>query len=192
MLPKGICHDIYFATENGGKFREAQAELAKYGINLKQLAIRRLEIQSDSLEDIATFSAKTVAEQFKCKVVVEDAGLFINALKGFPGPFSSYVYRTIGIEGILKLLRGESNRNAFFKSVVSYCEPGLSPVTFTGLAEGAISLEPRGNLGFGFDPIFIPRGSDRTFAEMTVEQKNTFSHRAKSFRLFAEYIRMRG
>ncbi|RLE50584.1 MAG: non-canonical purine NTP pyrophosphatase, RdgB/HAM1 family [Candidatus Methanomethylicota archaeon] len=179
--------ELYFVTENTGKFREAYEVLSKYGITLRQLSVKRIEIQSENLEEIAKFSAQQLIKQYNLELIVEDAGLFIEALNGFPGPFSSYVYKTIGVAGILKLMEGKTNRAAQFKSVVCYCSPKSKPAIFTGIVKGAISKEPRGLRGFGFDPIFIPEGSDKTFAEMSVEEKNSFSHRAKAFKAFTEY-----
>ena len=179
----------FFVTKNRGKFREAYRILSKYNINLKQLPEEKLEIQSDSLEDVVLYSIKELVKKHPKKIlVVEDAGLFIEALNGFPGPFSSYVYKTIGLKGILKLLEDKPTRRAYFKSVVAFHAPGMGPRIFTGLVYGYISYEIRGSGGFGYDPIFIPEGSDRTFAEMSTEEKNAFSHRGKAFKAFAEWF----
>ena len=178
---------LYFATENLGKFKEAYEVLSKSGIEIYQLPVKKLEIQSDDLEEIAKFSAEQLAKEYKVRVLVEDAGLFIDELKGFPGPFSSYTYKTIGIKGILKLMENVSNRDAYFKSVVCYCSPSEPSAVFVSVVRGVISTVPRGSGGFGFDPIFIPEGSKKTFAEMDVVEKNLYSHRAKSFNAFAQY-----
>jgi len=120
-----------------------------------------------------------LANKLKEIFFVEDAGLFIRALNGFPGPYSSFVYKTIGIRGILKLLNDVSDRTAFFKSVIGlWCNDHIE--IFEGVVEGHITKEPRGAGGFGFDPIFIPKGCKKTFAEMSVDEKNLFSHRAKA------------
>ena len=121
--------------------------------------------------------------------MVEDAGLFIEALKGFPGPYSSYVYKTLGVQGILKLMEGVKRREAYFLSAIAYAEPGLEPKVFLGKVEGFIVPEARGSKGFGFDPIFQPKGSEKTFAEMGVEEKNRFSHRAKALSALAEWLK---
>jgi XTP/dITP diphosphohydrolase len=119
---------------------------------------------------------------------VEDAGLFIEALNGFPGPFSSYVYKTIGTQGVLRLMRGIKNRNALFLSAVAFCKPKSDPQVFVGKVDGVITLKERGGYGFGFDPIFQPKGKKKTFAEMRRGEKNKFSHRAKALRNFAEWF----
>ncbi|MEM3547093.1 MAG: XTP/dITP diphosphatase [Candidatus Bathyarchaeia archaeon] len=182
--------DFYFATRNKGKFREAKLIFESLGLKLTMLEADKIEIQSDSLEDIASYAAKELSGRLGFKVVVEDAGLFIRGLNGFPGPYSSYILKTIGLNGVLRLMNGVSDRYAYFLSVVAYAEPGKPAKVFQGRVEGLITSEPRGSGGFGFDPIFQPlEGDGRTFAEMSTEEKNRFSHRAKAFRELAVWIR---
>ncbi|MCS7138837.1 MAG: non-canonical purine NTP pyrophosphatase, partial [Crenarchaeota archaeon] len=110
------------------------------------------------------------------------------ALNGFPGVYSSYVYKKIGCEGILKLLSGVTDRSAYFMTALAYGEPNKRIEIFKGRIDGEITLGKRGGSGFGYDPIFIPLGSNLTFAEMSVEDKNRFSHRAKALREFASWF----
>lgn len=177
-------------TSNPGKAREFEEIFASYGLRFRVEPIRTPEIQAMNLRLIAEQSALYAYDILREPVMVEDAGLFINALKGFPGPFSSYAYRTIGIRGILKLMEGVGDRSARFISVIAFYSPIVGEVkTFTGVVEGRISEEPRGSGGFGFDPIFIPlEGDGRTFAELSVEEKNRLSHRARAARRFAEWV----
>ncbi|NIW11921.1 MAG: non-canonical purine NTP pyrophosphatase, partial [Gammaproteobacteria bacterium] len=130
--------------------------------------IEAIEIQDDDLEEIAKASVRDAVEKSCLPVLVEDAGLFIEVLKGFPGPYSSYVYRTLGTQGVLKLMEGIAERSAYFYSVVAFYSPNdASPKCFHGKVEGNIALKERGNQGFGFDPIFKPKGGiGKTFAEM--------------------------
>lgn len=179
---------IFFATGNIHKFNEARRILAEYKIATAMIKVKALEIQDDNIENIARLSAIDAARKINLPVIVEDAGLFINALNGFPGPYSSYVYRTVGKEGIIKLLEGVSNREAYFKSVVAFCSPNGNVICFEGIAKGKIAIEPRGSGGFGFDPIFEPAEQPgKTFGEMSIENKNRFSHRAKALKKFAEW-----
>ncbi len=177
---------IYFLTKNRGKLREARTVLSKFGIEVEQLKEDREEIQSEDLEEIAIHSIRNV-KAHKLPIVVEDAGLFINALNGFPGPYSSYVYKTIGCRGILKLMKDVKNREAMFKSAVAYTD-GKTMNVFIGKVEGVIAFEERGQEGFGFDPIFIPSGYNETFAEMGFERKCLISHRAKAFEAFGSWL----
>ena len=178
---------IYMVTGNRHKVEEARKILERYGVELIQAEARKLEIQSESLEEIALTAARYAYLQLKKPLIVEDAGLFIEALNGFPGPYSSYVYKKIGVEGVLKLMEGVSNRRACFKAVIAYVAPGVERV-FTGEACGWVAREARGSGGFGFDPIFVPEGEDRTFAEMGLEEKNRLSHRSKAFQRLGEWL----
>jgi len=184
---------IFFATNNIHKFNEARKELAKYEIAVGMLRVKALEIQSDSLEEIAKTSVLQAFEKCHLPIIVEDAGLFIDALNGFPGPYASYAYRTVGNNGLLKLMMNVENREAKFQSVIAYYSSGSKlPVCFGGEVNGEITKEERrGNCksGFGFDPIFKPVQSEKTFAEMTTAEKNKYSHRAQALRKFAEWYK---
>jgi len=153
------------------------------------LAAPKIEIQSDNLSEIASYGAQEAAKRLGIPVVAEDAGLFIRSLNGFPGPYSSDVFKRLGNKGILKLMEGVSKRNAKFSSVAAFCTPRGKPRCFTGSVFGHIGLHPRGVSGFGFDPIFIPtKGDGRTFAQMTVREKNRSSHRAASFKKISKWL----
>lgn len=182
---------IFFATSNIHKFNEARKALAEYKIAVGMLRVKVLEIQSESLEDIAKTSVLYAFEKCNLPVIVEDAGLFIEALNGFPGPYAAYVYKTIGNKGLLKLMENIENREAKFQSVVAYHSPELRiPVCFKGEIIGEITKEEhKRSSGFGFDPIFKPANSNKTFAEMSTTEKNRYSHRAKALRKFAEWYK---
>ncbi|MCW4001712.1 MAG: XTP/dITP diphosphatase [Candidatus Bathyarchaeota archaeon] len=180
----------FFVTSNIHKFNEAREVLSQYELATAMLKIKAVEIQDDSLENIAKASATEAVKNCSLPIIVEDAGLFIEALNGFPGPYSSYVYKSIGTKGILKLMENVAKRDAHFQSVVAFSSPQESPRCFHGKANGKISMEVRGELGFGFDPIFEPSDdSNRTFAEMRMPEKNTSSHRAEALRKFAKWYK---
>ena len=183
---------IFFATNNINKFNEARKLLAEYKIAVGMLRVKAREIQSDDLEEIAKASAQEAFENCYLPIIVEDAGLFIEALNGFPGPYASSVYKTIGNEGLLKLMENVKNRQAKFQSVIAYLSAELeSPLCFKGEVTGEVTTEIRkGKSGFGFDPIFKPTNSDKTFSEMSIAEKNAFSHRAKALRKFAEWYKV--
>lgn len=176
---------LCFVTNNLHKYREVELVARDLGIELDMCKNFKIEVQSDSLEEVVIKSAMLAYLVLNKPVLVEDAGLFIEALNGFPGPYSSYVYRTIGIRGILKLMEGVEDRGAYFKSAAAIAfDKGV--FVATGVVRGLITREPRGDRGFGFDPIFVPDGETRTFAEMSTEEKNRFSHRAMSTRKVLE------
>jgi XTP/dITP diphosphohydrolase len=184
---------IFFATNNVNKFHEARSVLAEYNVAVGMLRVKSLEVQSESLEEIARASALDAFEKCRLPIIVEDAGLFVDALNGFPGPYAAYAYKTVGNQGLLRLMKNVKARSARFESVVAYFSAELkSPVCFHGEVFGEIAEEERrGNdrSGFGFDPVFKPAESSKTFAEMTIAEKNEHSHRARALRKFAEWYK---
>ncbi|MEF8851297.1 MAG: non-canonical purine NTP pyrophosphatase [Haloarculaceae archaeon] len=237
---------LRFVTTNPGKVREAREYL---DTPVTQLAFDTPEIQSDDLGAVAAHKAREAYRHAGEPVIVDDSGLFVDALDGFPGPYSSYVYETLGVERVWRLVRAEDDRGAAFRAVVAYCDGGefaatpepvdregdrdgteRSPNTrtgstatrkrrgqdqaseeratattddqvredvteadatdalpvklFEGVVPGAI-VAPRGDGGFGYDPVF--EYDDRTFAEMGPEEKNAVSHRGRALAKFAEW-----
>ncbi|MCD4740201.1 RdgB/HAM1 family non-canonical purine NTP pyrophosphatase [archaeon] len=173
---------MLFVTRNRGKLLEAQQIIG----NVKNSTITVPEIQSDSLTEIAAESAKYAYEELREPCFVEDSGLFVHDLKGFPGPYSHYAYDTIGLKGILKLMEDRANRGAEFRSVIGYAN-ATEVKTFIGRVYGTITDAPHGDGGFGYDPIFIPLKSAKTFAE-DLEQKNKLSHRAISMKALKTHL----
>jgi XTP/dITP diphosphohydrolase len=179
---------IVFATGNEHKAAEVGMVLMEYGISVKMEDVKPTEIQSEDLTKIAANCAEAAAKVVGGPTIVEDSGLFIEALSGFPGPYSSYVYGKIGTFGILRLMEGEKRRDAVFKSAIAYADPFSAVRVFEGNSKGNISLVARGSGGFGFDPIFEPiEHPNQTFAEMDLSDKNKFSHRARAARAFASW-----
>ncbi len=179
---------LWFATTNEHKLQEAREILADFGVRVRHIPASKVEIQSSELEEISSFAADTISRTHVGIVVVEDSGLFVRALSGFPGPFSAYVHRSIGAKGILRLLGKNTRRSAYFQASIAASESGRTLRISTGRVRGKISWSERGKNGFGFDPIFIPKGSELTFAEMSENQKNELSHRSKGFKKLAEWF----
>ena len=176
-MPRLVC----LASTNKHKLAEISVVAAALGFEVSLCRNgEKLEIQSDDITRIAFEAARVLVEHGVRNAIVEDAGLFIGALSGFPGPYSSYAYRTIGCRGILKLLEGESNRRAYFESVMAYIDGYGRIRASRGRVYGLIAHRASGRGGFGFDPIFIPAGYSRTFAEMSLEEKAWISHRGKA------------
>ncbi len=179
-----------FVTGNVHKFNEARDVLKEFGISTAMLNLDTAEIQADDIDAIAKTSAIEAAKKSGMPIFVEDAGLFVDALKGFPGPYSSYVYRTLGTRGILKLMKDTIQRDAHFYSAVAFSDSSKasSIKCFIGKVKGKIALKEQGKMGFGFDPIFAPSDEpDKTFAEITQQEKNKCSHRAKALRKFGSW-----
>ncbi|WP_455277729.1 XTP/dITP diphosphatase [[Eubacterium] cellulosolvens] len=181
---------IKFVTSNFHKVSEVKEILSQHSISVDHINLKVPEIQSDSLEEIAKASSIEVAKIEHAPILVEDSGLFIRNLNGFPGPYSSYVLKTIGNTGILKLMINMSQREATFKSVIAFCNEKLSSNIFVGEVNGVISERERGKI-WGFDPIFIPKGMKETFAEMPGNKKNDLSHRKKALEKFVLWYKSR-
>ena len=186
---------VFFATHNIHKFNEARAILSEFNITISMLRIKTSELQSDSLKEIAQNSAIEIYKKYGLPILVEDSGLFIESLNGFPGPYAAYVYKTIGNGGLITLMEKIINRNAVFKSSIVFCyNKNRKPELFEGEVMGTIALKQfidQPFLGFGFDPIFQPKGNSKLFAEMSIPEKNLVSHRAIALRKFANWYSQR-
>lgn len=180
---------IFVVTTNDGKWKEMRELLRSNGIEIARISASVPEIQSNDLEEVVRFStAHALKEIGKAPLLLEDAGLFVDKLGGFPGPYTSYVYATIGCEGLLRLMEGIEDRSARFVSVVAFTDGSDRILTFRGECKGRIAERPIGTNGFGFDPVFVPdEGDGRTFAEMGVNEKNKVSHRSRSVKRFVEW-----
>ena len=156
---------INLITSNLGKVKELKAYLEPE-IKINHIKHEYRELRSDAPEEIAKESAKRLANELKKPVVVEDSGLFIKALNDFPGTCSSYIHKRIGLKGILKLMKDAKDRECTYKSAIAYCKPGKEPISFLGEEKGTIAKEIRGSNGFGHDPIFIPKNSNKAYGEI--------------------------
>ncbi|HUR63837.1 MAG TPA: RdgB/HAM1 family non-canonical purine NTP pyrophosphatase [Candidatus Thermoplasmatota archaeon] len=182
---------LTFVTGNPGKLRELQAQLAPLGIEVVQDDRGYPEVQADTLAEVAEAGARhLLATGLAPPFLLEDSGLFVAALRGFPGVYSRHALDTIGLGGVLKLLsdvEGEM-RTAAFQAHLLYVDAAGGMHGFAGTCPGRIAGRPAGSGGFGFDPIFQPRGDDRTFAEMDAAQKAALGHRGKAVRAFLEFV----
>ncbi|MHC1610159.1 MAG: XTP/dITP diphosphatase [Candidatus Methanospirareceae archaeon] len=187
----GSKREVIFITRNQHKVKEIKELAESRNIKIMHKDYDYPELQLDEIEAVARESANYIREKtgIEDSFFIEDSGLFIPALNGFPGPFSAFVFRTIGNEGILKLMAGKKGeeRRATFKTVIAFCEaPGKEPLLFVGTAHGRIAEEIRGSGGFGYDPIFEIEG--KTFAEMSTEDKNHLSHRSRAFEKLLDHL----
>ncbi len=172
-------------TSNEGKFREYKRDLEPYFREIRMADIGYPEIQANTLEEVVKYILDELSSF--APLIIDDSGLFIDSLNGFPGVYSSYVMDTLGCEGILKLMDGEENRDAHFECVIGYLNEDKE--LFKGISEGVITDEMRGSGGFGYDPIFKPVDKDKTYAEMSTKEKNKISHRGKAMDEFLNYIK---
>lgn len=173
---KGECEDmkITYVTGNKYKIELAQRILGPLGVEVLQKKIYCPEIQDNEIQNVSKFSAKYAANELGVPVIKNDSGLAVDALNGFPGPYTAYVEDTLTEDGVLKLMEGVENRKACFIEVISYCEPDKEPISFISRTEGEISLEKRGEYGWSYDRIFIPKGETKTLAEFSDNERWKF------------------
>lgn len=191
-------NELVFATNNQNKLNEVQELL---GNSFKLLSLKDLNFRKDipetgeTLETNALQKAIFINKKFKTDVFADDTGLEITALDGKPGVFSA---RYAGdeknsfanIEKVLSQLRNEQDRRAKFRTVIALIINN-EDYLFEGVAEGTITRSLRGEGGFGYDPVFQPLGREKTFAEMTLKEKNVISHRALAFNKLMEFLKRR-
>ncbi len=178
---------LYFATSNKHKIEEFREFLGSRKIEIEPIDMEIPEIRHTDVSKVALEKAKYAAEKTGKAVIVEDSGLYIDALKGFPGAYSAFAWKTVGLKGILNLMRDEENRSAKFVSAIAIAEPCKEPKVFVGEEKGTLSSGIRGKDGFGYDPIFISEGYSKTHAE-DIETKRKVSHRVSALRKMVEFF----
>lgn len=181
---------LQFISSNKHKYQEMENKLRKYNYQINHFHYKYTELQADTIEEIAMASATSLSTIIQGDFFIEDSGLSIDALQGFPGPYSSYVLQTIGWNGILQLMNHYDLRKAKFISVIVLIRNNKLDV-FSGECQGIISHQGLGDEGFGYDPIFIPLKNDseaKTFAQLSIEEKNKISHRSKSVDKLIDFL----
>jgi XTP/dITP diphosphohydrolase len=178
---------LFLITQNKHKLAELTPLFEEYGVAFETTNLEKFEIRSHNVEEIARVAAQRAHMTLGRPVVLDDTGFFISVLKDFPGSYAAFALKSIGYEGILKLMNGIENRAARFVTAVGFCD-GDNLKTFVGEMHGSISEHASGSGGFGYDPIFIPEGFSKTYAELTFEEKLSISHRTRAFRAFLEWL----
>ena len=195
--------NLCFATNNAHKLDEVRAILGTRfqilslediaRLSGSQISNEELPEERDTLEGNSLQKAEYVFNTYKTSCFADDTGLEVEVLGGAPGVYSA---RYAGeqrnsednIHMLLKNLRGQQNRNARFRTVISLVQPhGVHQ--FEGIVEGVILEERRGKGGFGYDPVFLPKGFSKTLAEMKMEEKNQISHRARATEKLVEFLK---
>lgn len=210
--PLVMSRTVWFLTSNAGKLEEAKHHFQPLGIEVNALEVPEgsiIEPQSDDLEAVARAKLRQAMNHLPhadAMVMVEDAGLFVDALDGFPGVYSSYVFSTVGNQGILRLLshlvdddpvRIKNLRSASFQAVSALWD-GQQVLVGRGVCKGSIATDVQGEAGFGFDPVFVPADLDdqgepvspdtlgavsthgQTFGTVGPFTKHQFSHRRRA------------
>lgn len=190
---------LVFATNNPHKLEEIRAIL---GSKVEILSLADIGCDADipetaeTLEGNALIKAHYVYDNYKLDCFADDTGLEVDALHGLPGVHTArYAYPDrhdpeANMIKLLEALRENNDRNARFRTVIALIEKGKEHL-FEGVVEGVIAREKSGTQGFGYDPVFIPEGNSKTFAELGEDIKNTISHRARAVQKLAEYLASR-
>ena len=176
---------ILFVSSNAGKVREVEATL---GAPVEQLDLDLPEIQALEVDEVARHKAATAFARVGRPVVVEDTGLYVDALRGLPGALVRWFLATIGPAGICDLIPPHADRAARARTAVAYCD-GEGVEVFAGETPGTIVPAPTGRGGFGWDPIFRPTGASRTFAEMDAAERVVYSMRRRSLEQLRDRLR---
>lgn len=177
-------------TSNRHKLEEYRHGLERLGVEIELVKADCEEIQTDTLQKVVRSCIEQLKDQGHRNFMLDDSGLFVPSLNGFPGVYSAYVMETIGCQGMLRLIDG-LDRQARFECCIGVCSDELGEFSVTGVSPGRIIYEERGTGGFGYDPIFVPDGDERTFAQMDMLSKNQHSHRGKAMVLLAAEISRR-
>jgi len=187
--------ELIFATNNGNKIREIRNIL---GDSFTLLSLDDIKMKEDipenepTIEGNALYKARYVYDAVRKNVFADDTGLEIESLGGLPGVNSARFAgenkdSAANIDKVLAMLGPAENRKARFRTVIALIFNGREYL-FEGVVSGTIIKDKRGNEGFGYDPVFIPEGRDRTFAEMDLDEKNTISHRARAFEKLRSFL----
>ena len=175
---------LYFATGNENKVNEVSKIL---GIPLEIARLELDEIQDVDIEKVARRKVEHAFELLKKPVFVDDVGVYFSAWNGFPGTFAKFLQDAGGNGLILRMLNNEKNREVLARDAIAFHD-GEKVHTFIGEMRGVVISEPKGETGWGYDPIIIPEGESRTYAEMREEEKNKISHRARALEKFKNFL----
>jgi XTP/dITP diphosphohydrolase len=187
---------ICFATNNKNKLFEVKRAVPENFeiVSLEEIGcFEELPETTDTLEGNSLQKAQFVLEHYYVPCFADDTGLEVEALGGAPGVYSARYAglqrdNNDNIELLLKNLSGINNRRAQFRTVITLTGLDDRPIAFEGIVGGEITLEKSGTQGFGYDPVFRPEGFSKTFADMTIEEKNQLSHRAIAVRKLTSYL----
>ena len=190
---------IVLASQNAKKLKEMHELLGDFGYIIISAAeagfSEQIEETGESFAQNACIKAETICKALGCWAIADDSGLQVDALEGAPGIYSAR-YAGVGSsdeENNLKLLHAlmdvaDDQRGACFVSVIALARPNSETLYFEGVCPGFILEQAKGDLGFGYDPLFVPLGESRSFAELSASQKHSISHRGIAMNLLKEYL----
>ncbi len=179
---------LTYVTGNGIKFKVAEQVLRESGILLRQEHLHMPEIQSSRVEDVAEYSALWASQQLNQPVVVTDAGFYIEALNGFPGPFIKFINEWFSAEDFLSLMQGKNNRQIVIRDCLAYSQPDEKPVTFCGLYRGVLATEPGRKRGTPIEQVFIPEGYSVPASEILPDEMITYWSNVSTWLELRQYL----
>lgn len=180
----GVPQGLILVTTRAEKAVEAQ----RMGFRIEHRSVELPEPQALDPGEIATWKARAAWERLRCPVVVEDSGLSVVAWGGFPGALVKWLEMSAGLETFARMLDPFPDRGAVARCALA-CFDGERMVTAMGEVRGRIARTPRGAGGFGWDPLFVPEGSEKTFGEMEPAEKDSVSHRRRAWVALSEKLR---
>lgn len=176
--------EICYVTGNKLKIKLANKIFNELGVTIIQNNLDTPEIQSIDCTEVANYSSKWACEKLGIPVMKNDSGICFKGLNDFPGALAKYIEDPIGPDGLIRLLEGK-DKSCYWIEVISYCEPGCEPISFTSLTYGHVSDTVReGTRGWGYDKIFIPEGETRTFSEMSEDEQISYFSDEAYIKLF--------
>jgi len=175
---------LLFVTGNKNKVREVERVL---GFSVEQIEIDLPEIQAINVQTVIEAKAKSAYHQVGRAILVEDTGLSIKAWNGMPGALITWFLKSVGNEGICRMLEGFEDRQATAETWIGFYD-GKHVESFFGITNGTIAESPRGTKGFGWDSLFIPDGFNKTFAELTEDEKAHISMRTEAVLKLKAYL----
>lgn len=185
---------IYFVTKNKHKFSEIKGMLAPYGISVKQKMLDLEEPDLASQEEVALTKARQAFAKIKRPLIVEDTGVYFKAYRNFPGHLAKRIYESIGLKGLVALVRAAKNKRAYFKTVICYIEEKNKYKIFSGEMHGRliekIVLPKKDRLPY--EKIFVPENMSEAVVKLSIKEKNRISHRAKATRKFGKWLSKKG
>jgi len=179
---------LVYVTGNETKFSVATETFVNTGITLLQKKLDTPEIQSKSVEEVAKYSASWASKKLGKPVIVTDAGFFIEALNGFPGPFIKFINKWFSVEDYMNLMKGKTNRRIIIQDCLAYCSPNEEPIVFTGSYVGELAIEPSEKPGTPIDRLFIPQGFSVPISEIHEEDMIAYWSSGEIMSKFKEYI----
>ncbi len=179
---------LIYVTGNNVKFDVASKVFTDTGIVLLQKKLETPEIQSKSVQEVAMYSASWASEQLNKPVIVTDAGFYIEALNGFPGPFIKFVNEWFSVDDYVNLMQGKANRTIIIQDCLAYCYPGKKPVAFIGSYIGRLANQPGKKCDNPIEQLFIPEGYDVPISEIPAEEMISYWSNGEIMNNFKEYI----